>query len=178
MAEDSEQPKEWVARAAPAPQDIGAALAALSGDDLLRLCAIARLRARSLPAGISWSDLLHEAVARALAGTRQWPPGVPLLAFLAGVMHSLCDEQWRRRRLQDTPPAPEGAGPVDDAERGYAAAEALAAIDRLFASDAPARGDYRLAGWHDSGRNPPSLWPQHRGVRHGASQDRHVRWGI
>jgi RNA polymerase sigma-70 factor (ECF subfamily) len=139
MAKDSQQPKELIACAAPAPpQDIGAALAALSEDDLLRLRAIARLRARSLPGGISWSDLLHEAVVRALAGTRPWPPGVPLLAFLAGVMRSLCDEQWRRRRRQDTLPAPEGAGPADDPERVYAAAEALAAIHRLFASDAPA----------------------------------------
>ena len=74
---------------------------------------------------------------RALAGTRPWPPGVPLLAFLAGVMRSLCDEQWRRRRRLDTLPF-ENAGPVDDPERVYAAAEALAAIHRLFASDAPA----------------------------------------
>ena len=43
----------------------------------LRLRAIARLRARSLPGGVSWSDLLHEAVVRALAGVRPWPPGVP-----------------------------------------------------------------------------------------------------
>ena len=58
---------------------------------------------------MSWSDLLHEAVLRALAGARPWPPGVPLLAFLAGVMRSLCDEQWRRRRLLDTLPTPQEA---------------------------------------------------------------------
>jgi DNA-directed RNA polymerase specialized sigma24 family protein len=138
MAKDWQRPKEAIACAAPASQDIGTALTALSEDDLLRLRTIARLRARSLPGGISWSDLLHEAVVRALAGTRPWPPGVPLLAFLAGVMRSLCDEQWRRRRRQDTVPTLERAGPVDDPERVYAAAEALAAIHRLFASDAPA----------------------------------------
>jgi hypothetical protein len=55
---------------------VGAALAALSEEDLLRLRAIARLRARSLPDGMSWSDLLHEAVLRALTGARPWPPGV------------------------------------------------------------------------------------------------------
>jgi hypothetical protein len=33
--------------------------AALSEEDLLRLRGIARLRARSLPGGMSWSDLLH-----------------------------------------------------------------------------------------------------------------------
>ncbi len=141
MAKDSQQPKAlipYAAPAAPAARDIGSALAALSEDDLLRLRAIARLRARSLPGGISWSDLLHEAVVRALAGTRPWPPGVPLLAFLTGVMRSLVDEQWRRRRLLDTLPAPADTGPADDPERVYAAAEALAAIHRLFATDMPA----------------------------------------
>jgi DNA-directed RNA polymerase specialized sigma24 family protein len=139
MAKDSQRPKELIACAPSAPpRDIGEALAALSEDDLLRLRAIARLRARSLPGGVSWSDLLHEAVVRALAGTRPWPPSVPLLAFLGGVMRSLCDEQWRRRHRQNTLPSTEGVGPVDDPERVYAAAEVLAAIHRLFASDAPA----------------------------------------
>ena len=67
----------------PPQRDVGVALAALSEEDLLRLRAIARLRARSLPDGMSWSDLLHEAVLRVLTGARPWPPGVPLLAFLA-----------------------------------------------------------------------------------------------
>ena len=114
---------------------MGAALAALSEEDLLRLRAIARLRARSLPEGMSWSDLLHEAVLRALTGARPCPPGVPLLAFLAGVMRSVCDEQWRRHRRQDRLPAPHDSGGADDPERACAAAEALAAIQRLFASD-------------------------------------------
>ena len=119
----------------PPGRDVGAALAALSEEDLLRLRAIARLRARSLPGDMSWSDLLHEAVLRALTGARPWPPGVPLLAFLAGVMRSLCDEQWRRHRRQARLPAPHDSGRVDDPERADAAAEALAAIQRLFASD-------------------------------------------
>jgi DNA-directed RNA polymerase specialized sigma24 family protein len=135
MADTTQQVKEWGRRPAPASRDVGAALATLSEEDLLRLRAIARLRARSLPGGISWSDLLHEAVLRALAGTRPWPPGVPLLAFLAGVMRSLCDELWRRHRRQDHLPIPDHAGGPDDPERACAAVEALAAIQRLFASD-------------------------------------------
>jgi len=119
----------------PPGRDVGAALAALSEEDLLRLRAIARLRARSLPSDMSWSDLLHEAVLRALTGARPWPPGVPLLAFLAGVMRSLCDEQWRRHRRQDHLLAPHDSGGAHDPERTCAAAEALAAIQRLFASD-------------------------------------------
>lgn len=138
MADASEQVKQWGRPAPPPRQDVGAALAALSVEDLLRLRAIARLRARSLPDGMTWSDLLHEAVLRALTGARPWPPGVKLLAFLAGVMRSICDEQWRRqRRLHDLPAMDDGDG-ADDPERACAAAEALAAIQRLFASDAAA----------------------------------------
>jgi len=113
MAGTSQQVKEWGRPAGPLQRDVGAALSALSEEDLLRLRAIARLRARSLPDGMSWSDLLHEAVLRALTGARPWPPGVPLLAFLAGVMRSLCDEQWRRHRRQDHLPAPHGSGGAD-----------------------------------------------------------------
>jgi DNA-directed RNA polymerase specialized sigma24 family protein len=136
MADMSQRVKEWGRHAAPPQRDVGAALAVLSEEDLLRLRAIARLRARSLPGGMSWSDLLHEALLRALlTGARPWPPGVPLLAFLAGVMRSLCDEQWRRHRRQDHLPTSHDSGGVDDPERACAAAEALAAIQRLFASD-------------------------------------------
>ena len=65
----------------PPQRDVGAALAALSQEDLLRLRAIARLRARSLPPAMSWSDLLQEAVLRALTGTRPWPPACPCSPF-------------------------------------------------------------------------------------------------
>ena len=100
-------------KAVPPERDVGAALAALSEEDLLRLRAIARLRARSLPDGMSWSDLLHEAVLRALTGARPWPPGVSLLAFLAGVMRSIGDEQWRRHRRRDDLPTSHDGGGVD-----------------------------------------------------------------
>ena len=87
---------------------------------------------------MSWSDLLQEAVLRALTGARPWPPSVSLLAFLAGVMRSIGDEQWRRHRRQHDLPAPSDGGGADDPERACAAAEALVAIQRLFASDAAA----------------------------------------
>jgi DNA-directed RNA polymerase specialized sigma24 family protein len=123
---------------------VSRALAELSEPQLLRLGAMARLRARALPSGFGWSDLLHEALVRALDGSRQWPAGVPILVFLAGVMRSICDEIWRHRRregiliafgkdaeaqCQDVPcPAP-------DQERVLAASEALAELYRLFAGD-------------------------------------------
>lgn len=117
---------------------VSRALAALSEIDLLRL------RARGLPHGIDWSDLLNEALARALDGSRQWPPEVPFLVFLAGVMRSICDEFWRRRRREAEMIAfgtnadadsRDVACPAADQERIVAACEAVAAIYRLFAGD-------------------------------------------
>jgi DNA-directed RNA polymerase specialized sigma24 family protein len=133
-----------VADAACSAADVSRALAALSETDLLRLRALARLRARGLPSGIDWSDLLNEALARALDGSRQWPQGVPFLVFLAGVMRSVCDEVWRRRRREAAllafgagaeTDARDVACPAADQERVLAACEAVAAIYRLFAGD-------------------------------------------
>jgi DNA-directed RNA polymerase specialized sigma24 family protein len=121
---------------------VSRALALLSEADLLRLQALARLRARGLPDGVAWSDLLHEALARALDGSRQWPSNVPLLVFLAGVMRSICDEIWRRRRREAGVIAPANdaecrtvACPAPDQERVVAAGQAIATIYRLFATD-------------------------------------------
>jgi RNA polymerase sigma-70 factor (ECF subfamily) len=61
-----------------------------------------------------------------------------LVAFLAGVMRSIADEQWRRHRRQRDLPAPSDSGGADDPERACAAAEALVAIQRLFLSDTAA----------------------------------------
>ena len=95
---------------------------------------------RGLPGGVAWSDLLHEAILRALSGTRPWPPGVPLVAFLAGIMRSLSNEHWRRHQRESASCDQDNAGEAapDNPERAYAAMEALAAIDRLFAADATA----------------------------------------
>lgn len=131
----------------PGRRDISQALHRLSETELLRLRALARMRARGLPSGIAWSDLLHETILRALSGARPWPAGVPLLAFLAGVMRSVCSEHWRRlqRERQIFLPAEEREGgaetvPTDgsaacDPEQALAAAEAIAALYRLFADD-------------------------------------------
>lgn len=141
--ETSEREEQAAVAAADSPTLVSRALAGLSDADLLRLQALARLRARSLPPGVSWSDLLHEAIVRALDGSRQWPPHLPLLAFLSGVMRSLCDEMWRRRGREaelivsgDEGAWVQAACPAPDAERVLAAAEAVSAIHRLFADDA------------------------------------------
>lgn len=74
-------------------RQIEEALTGLSNADLLRLKRVAQLRTYGLP-GMNWEDLLQEAIARALAGTRVWPSGVPFLAFLVQTMRSIANEAW------------------------------------------------------------------------------------
>ena len=156
-----EQP--GVLDAASSAAAVSRALVALSSIDLLRLRALARLRARALPHGIDWSDLLNEALARALDGSRQWPQGVPLLVFLAGVMRSICDDVWRRRRREaeliafgtnaDTD-CQDVASPAANQERVLAACEAVAAIYRLFAGDLVA---LRIISGLANGQSPEDI---------------------
>jgi DNA-directed RNA polymerase specialized sigma24 family protein len=150
---------------------VSRALAELSEAQLLRLGAVARLRARALPGGISWSDLLHEALVRALDGSRQWPAGVPILVFLAGVMRSICDEIWRHRRRERTLIALGEAAAAEsqdvpcaapDQERVLAASEALAELYRLFAGDAVA---LRILSGLANGLSPADIR-----VTHGLSE--------
>ena len=124
------------------PRDVARAIAELTEGDLLRLKVLARLRVRGLPGGVGWADLLHETILRALSGARRWPAGVPLMAFLAGVMRSVCSEHWRRARRERQVLVVAEAGveaadtsPGADQERQVVAAEALAAIYRHFAED-------------------------------------------
>jgi RNA polymerase sigma-70 factor (ECF subfamily) len=118
------------------------AIRELSDTDLVRLAALARLWSRGLPEGLGWTDVLNETIVRVLDGSRPWPPGVPLLAFLSGVMRSICDDQWRRVRREaltrhgdvaELGASAEDASP--DPERTLAAAQALAQVNRLFAGD-------------------------------------------
>ena len=116
--------------------------------DLLRLKVIARLHGRSLPPDISWADLLQEAFARVLDGSRAIAPDVPAVAFLAGVMRSIKAEHWRRRRRATgqqpvlasnyqvvAPGTTEACDPHPDPERWLIAAQQLEAIGALFARD-------------------------------------------
>ncbi len=127
---------------AAAGQDVARAIQTLSDADRLRLEALARLRAQSLPNGFAWTDLLHEAIRRALEGVRPWPPNVPIVAFLAGIMRSIWSEHWRRgRREADWLRIGDAGGGWDadtqepNPERVVAAAQALACVYRLFAHD-------------------------------------------
>src|SRR5947207_12373875 len=119
--------------------NVARAIHALSETDLVRLKALARLWSRGLPGGLGWADILNEAIVRVLDGSRPWPPRVPLLAFLSGVMRSICDDQWRKARRellarngdQCAPCMPSNeAEAAPDPERTLAAAQALAEVDR------------------------------------------------
>ena len=97
---------------------------------------------RELP-GVQWTDLLHEAVLRALEGTRRWPGNVPLVVFLAGIMCSLADEHWRQHRVRMAlfavaRPEESVVDHAPDPERELIARQSLLAIDRLFRDDAKA----------------------------------------
>jgi DNA-directed RNA polymerase specialized sigma24 family protein len=126
----------------------------LSQTDLLRLKAIARLHAWGLPADMTWSDLLQEAVLRVLQGSRRQPAGVSVVAFLAGVMRSIKAEQWRRLRREchgasgiepggrrsglAREEAADPGDPAPNPEQRLALHQELAAIYRLFSEDAAA----------------------------------------
>jgi RNA polymerase sigma-70 factor (ECF subfamily) len=119
------------------PAQTALALGLVSDMDLLRLKALARLYARGLPAHVTWEDLVQEALTRVLVGARVVPEGVPMVAFLAGVMRSLRSEQCRRARaaesdVRETELRDAGPGP----ERALSARQELGAIRRLFAGDA------------------------------------------
>src|SRR5258708_30429766 len=126
-------------------RDVASVLGALSNAELLRLNALARLWTRGMPETLSWADVLQEAIARALDGSRKWPPGVPILAFLSGVMRSICDDHWRHAvreakvivRSRDTVDtrAEEASAGHPDPERVVAAAQALSDIYDLFTGD-------------------------------------------
>jgi RNA polymerase sigma-70 factor (ECF subfamily) len=124
--------------------DVARAIHALTATDLLRLKALARLWTRGLPEVLGWSDVLHEAITRALDGSRKWPSGVPILAFLSSIMRSICDDQWRRVHREcrllardDDLESREGEAQATapDPERALAAAQALAAVNGLFCAD-------------------------------------------
>lgn len=109
-------------------------------NDLLRLKVLARLHARGLPSEVAWTDLLQEAFARVLDGSRRQPVGLAIVPFLAGVMRSIKAEHWRRaRREAKQLPKLLPYSPTPNPESGLIAFQELTAIDELFADDPQAR---------------------------------------
>ena len=131
------------------PSESAYALKQLSDADLRRLEQIARLRVIGLH-DLDWQDLLHDAVARLLDGSRKCPRGLSLVVFLRETMRSIASDHWRRRRarpilLEAELPRTEGEevssivenAPdfIADPEREAAAAETLAKIEAVFQND-------------------------------------------
>jgi DNA-directed RNA polymerase specialized sigma24 family protein len=118
----------------------GEALAAklVTETELLRLKVIAHLQARGLPPEFSWGDLLQEAFARILDGSRRRPPGLPMVNFVAGITRSIRSEIWARSRREaaQLPQLEHSDEEVLDPERSLAAVQELAAIQQLFEGDA------------------------------------------
>jgi DNA-directed RNA polymerase specialized sigma24 family protein len=139
--------RKSAARALTTPAD--AALALNVGElDFLKLNAIARIHARGLPPDVGWADLLQEAFARVLDGSRRRPDGISLVVFLAGIMRSLRSEHWRRAvrqssrsqlvvpsQIPDDPINRELSDPAPDPERVLIAWQELRAINDLFSGD-------------------------------------------
>ena len=118
-----------------ADERLADAIRGLSDSDLARLQALARLRARTLP-GVEWSDLLHEAIVRALDRTRRWPAEVPVVAFLAQSMRSIAHDHRRRQAQFDTWRREAGRDAASvDPEASIAARRAIDTILRSFAGD-------------------------------------------
>jgi DNA-directed RNA polymerase specialized sigma24 family protein len=116
-------------------ETVARALATLTPADLVRLKRLAQLRARLLP-GLEWDELLNEALLRALDGSRRWPEGVPLLAFIAGIMRSLVDGRvHERRRLAERALIGYAISLATPPDAQLHARQCLAAIARFFARD-------------------------------------------
>jgi hypothetical protein len=127
--------------------ELVAALGALGSDDLARLNMLAKVRARYCP-GLDWRDLLHDAIDRALDGSRNWPRELPLLFFLRETMRSLASEYRRKyvdgliRNECDLPETPDGQSPLlavvsesPSIEQDISARQTLASILKLFEGD-------------------------------------------
>jgi RNA polymerase sigma-70 factor (ECF subfamily) len=128
----------------PAGKTARDALLSLSPADLARLERIARARAAGLM-DVEWSDLLHEALARILAGTRVWPANVPFMAFVAQTIRSLTSEAWRQqltRPIVSVASSEDVSGlPVDIADESFESEAAVAARQALDTLLAAVQGD-------------------------------------
>jgi len=115
-------------------ETVARAIATLTPSDLVRLKRLAQLRARLLP-GLEWDELLNEALLRALDGSRRWPEGVPLLAFIAGIMRSLVDLRMHERRRFAERAVIGGESTIAPPDAQLHARQCLAAIAQFFAGD-------------------------------------------
>jgi len=122
----------------PTPLERAVATKLIGDMNLLRLKASARFLARGLAPDLYWWDLLQEAFARVLNGSRRCPPNLPIDVFMTGVMRSIRAEHWRRRWQLEVSRFLSGEelrDPAPDPERAVVAQQELEAIKELFADD-------------------------------------------
>jgi DNA-directed RNA polymerase specialized sigma24 family protein len=84
------------------PAQTALSLELLNKMDLLPIKTIARIYARGLPPDGVWEDMLQEALTLVLTGSRRQPEGVPMVAFVAGILRSLRADYWRRAKRESS----------------------------------------------------------------------------
>lgn len=97
-----EEMGEVSSQEAAGPRDqteIAQAISSLTAADWLRLRKVSHLYARR---DMSAKDVLQEAIARALEGSRVWPKGVDFVRFLVGVMSSIANVEYEKAKLRPT----------------------------------------------------------------------------
>ena len=129
-------------------EEVAAAICALTDAQKARLRKVAQSYAWLYPLGAD--DLLSEAIARAIAGSRQCPKHVDVVKFLADAMRSIADAESKKIENQSeivpvVLPGTEVDGAVDpmdsrvNAEETMIAAELREELLGLFQSDPQAR---------------------------------------
>lgn len=121
-------------------EELGRALQRLRTPTIVRLTALARSWVR-LSGQRGADDLLNEAISRALSGGRRWPIGLPLDAFLSGVMKSIASQWAQEDRAAMHVELDEAAGVVTDGGRTRTEFDdMLARMTAVLALDPEARG--------------------------------------
>jgi DNA-directed RNA polymerase specialized sigma24 family protein len=131
------------------PEEVVAAFESLSPVEKLKLLEIEKNYLRGT--GFSPTDLLHEALYRALVGRRKCPRGVAFMAFLVQTMRGVAYHERQRlaRQVALEGQAERAADQLSPEEHllEREAVDVVAAIHALFEGDEQAR--MVLLGWAD-----------------------------
>ena len=116
--------------------EIGAAFDGLSPDDKLKLSAIEAIKRRGT--GLGAGELLHEAVCRALTGSRKCPRHIPFMAFLVETMRSIAYHARKKTRRSAPLTAVPNSGRAGEASQGDPPATGPSAEDILIEKESAA----------------------------------------
>lgn len=127
------------------PQDFGRRLRAIAHSELMRIYKKARLRVWKT--GMEPADLVHEAIARTLAGERSCRADDEVIKHLDGVMRSIAETEREKRDREiheapmdsestDTPAVVAASAQTGDLTARHAhVAESLKRVEDAFAGD-------------------------------------------